>query len=527
MKKVLRYAILWHRFLSLPIAVFFCIWFVSGVVLIYAGMPTLTLGNRLLHSPDLNLTNVKVTPSEAYARSGLLTKAARATVGMLGTRPVYRFLPAGSGAAIHWVTIFADNGALLTHLGSGQASQLASSFQGKMAGTEYSVSELSHVDQWTVYPASEPYLPFQRVSLNDKDRTTYYVSERTGTIYLRTTRRERILAWFGAIPHWWYVRALRANDSLWRNVMVAAAGWGIVVCLTGIVTGLLRYSPSRRFRFPGPRYSSIPYVGWKRWHHLFGLIFGLFTFTWIFSGLMTMNPGHWSPGPEPTQSEIRSFAGSSLDFAAFQLTPSEAASHFSACFPPRELELIMFGGHAYYVARGAALRFGLMSAAIRPGDDPATQQCRLTIPQSEFVAAGERIASDGPLKNVSLLRSFDAYYRDNARTHEKPLPVLRLRFGDKKETWLYVNPVTASIEERYTDRSRLERWLYQGIHDFDFPFLYYRRPAWDLIVILLSLGGLTLSITGVVLTYKYLAKRLPRKRRATAAREPEKITTTQ
>jgi hypothetical protein len=42
--------------------------------------------------------------------------------------------------------------------------------------------------------------------------------------------------------------------------------------------------------------------------------------------------------------------------------------------------------------------------------------------------------------------------------------------------------------------SRLNRWLYNGLHSLDFPFLYYRRPAWDLVVIVLSAGGLALTI---------------------------------
>jgi hypothetical protein len=47
-------------------------------------------------------------------------------------------------------------------------------------------------------------------------------------------------------------------------------------------------------------------------------------------------------------------------------------------------------------------------------------------------------------------------------------------------------------EERLT---RLNRWLYHGFHSFDFPFLYYRRPLWDIVVIGLSIGGLVLSIS--------------------------------
>jgi len=41
----------------------------------------------------------------------------------------------------------------------------------------------------------------------------------------------------------------------------------------------------------------------------------------------------------------------------------------------------------------------------------------------------------------------------------------------------------------------LRRWLYQGLHSLDFPFLYFRRPLWDIVAIVLSIGGAVLSVT--------------------------------
>ena len=36
--------------------------------------------------------------------------------------------------------------------------------------------------------------------------------------------------------------------------------------------------------------ASSPYPGWLRWHHYAGLLFGVVTFTWTFSGLLSMDP---------------------------------------------------------------------------------------------------------------------------------------------------------------------------------------------------------------------------------------------
>jgi hypothetical protein len=59
--------------------------------------------------------------------------------------------------------------------------------------------------------------------------------------------------------------------------------------------------------------------------------------------------------------------------------------------------------------------------------------------------------------------------------------VIRFRYDDPVRTWLYVDASrgqTLRKEERLT---RLNRWLYHRLHSLDFPFLYYRRPLWDIV----------------------------------------------
>jgi hypothetical protein len=44
--------------------------------------------------------------------------------------------------------------------------------------------------------------------------------------------------------------------------------------------------------------------------------------------------------------------------------------------------------------------------------------------------------------------------------------------------------------------SRVERWLYNGLHSLDFAFWYTKRPLWDVVMIVLLVGGLTSAILG-------------------------------
>jgi hypothetical protein len=47
--------------------------------------------------------------------------------------------------------------------------------------------------------------------------------------------------------------------------------------------------------------------------------------------------------------------------------------------------------------------------------------------------------------------------------------------------------------------------LYQGLHSLDFPGLYDIRALWYIVIIGLSLGGVALSLTSVIIGWRYLA----------------------
>ena len=77
---------------------------------------------------------------------------------------------------------------------------------------------------------------------------------------------------------------------------------GTVMCIVGIAWGLWRLAPLRGYRLRDHRHWS-PYAGWMRWHHYAGLIFGIVTTTWIFSGLLSMDPWDWHPSTAPTRDQ--------------------------------------------------------------------------------------------------------------------------------------------------------------------------------------------------------------------------------
>jgi hypothetical protein len=120
----------------------------------------------------------------------------------------------------------------------------------------------------------------------------------------------------------------------------------------------------------------------------------------------------------------------------------------------------------------------------------------------------EAIARDAmpgiAVRDAMWLDDYDGYYYDPRGS--RPLPVLRVRYADDNATWLYLDPGDGGVVQRSVKVSRLRRWLYQGFHSLDFPFLYYRRPLWDIVVIGLSVGGTILSLTTMVPAWRRLRR---------------------
>ncbi len=118
-----------------------------------------------------------------------------------------------------------------------------------------------------------------------------------------------------------------------------------------------------------------------------------------------------------------------------------------------------------------------------------------------------------PVRDAVWLHEFDDHYYDARGT--RSLPVLRVRYRDADATWLYLDPARGGIALRTDETRRLLRWLYQGLHSLDFPFLYHERPLWDVVVIVLSIGGAVVSATTLVPAWRRLrrhAANLGRKR---------------
>jgi hypothetical protein len=347
---------------------------------------------------------------------------------------------------------------------------------------------LMQADQWTIEQRGQ--LPLHKIAVDDSDLTQIYISPSDGDVALITTRRSRALAWIAAIPHWLYFRSLRVKDGAWRALVIGASGIGCILAVIGLLVGIVQ------FRKSSPH---IPYARWMRWHYLTGAFFGVITFTWVFSGMLSMEP--YDVFAHKGLSLSGDPFAARLEMATFPSFDVGAMNRLLSGREVKEIEFTRMQDEPYYLVRTVPERLIV---------DARTFQIRREAFSKESLE--RRIASvtpnDVPIVESQMLTDYDSYYYSRAR--EAPLPVLRVKFGDSENTWLYVDPQTSRIVTGMARINRIERWIYTGFHDLDFSFWFYRRPLWDIGLITLSLGGLTSSLIGLCVGFKRLFRGIRR-----------------
>jgi len=275
-----------HRWLGIVSGVLFIVWFASGIVMIYARMPELDPLERLARLPAINPATMRVMPAAADG------EIAGVTISTLETRPIIRVT--GSGGTETW---FADTGDRVPMVDAEQAIRVARAFHGGTHAIRHD-ARLTDADQWSFGVRGR--MPLHRLAVGDPAGTMLYVTESGGAVALKTTASGRLWGAAGAVMHWLYFTPLRRNASLWAQAIIWLSIAGTVLCLVGTAWGCWRMSPLRGYRLRDRRQWS-PYAGWMRWHHYAGLIFGVVTTTWIFSGLLSMDPWDWHPSTSPTR----------------------------------------------------------------------------------------------------------------------------------------------------------------------------------------------------------------------------------
>jgi hypothetical protein len=241
------------------------------MVLMYCDYPVVSEQNRIGHLLPLEKNAVRISPVVAASLVGI-SQPDEARLSSVLSRPVFRFR---SGDRI--AVVYADSGEVFHGFQESQARQVGAAWT-HIRPEEASLEsrEIQEDDQWTVQQHYRIYRPLWKFSWPDGEET--YVSDVSGEVVQHTTRRSRLGAYFGAIPHWIYITQLRRKAATWSRVVIVISGAGSIVTFLGLLIGLWMYSPTKQYCFRGSP-SRIPYSGQMRWHMILGLTFGFVTFT--------------------------------------------------------------------------------------------------------------------------------------------------------------------------------------------------------------------------------------------------------
>jgi uncharacterized iron-regulated membrane protein len=489
-----RALVILHRYLGIAVGLLMAVWFVSGIVMMYVGFPRLIESERVRALAPI--------PWQACCRFGEQLLAddqpiVRAQLESHLGEPALRLRRVGARDGL----VDLARGAPVA-IDAEAARRVALMTAPRITGREANVVAQEEIttDQWSVgrYVRDRP---LHRVDLDDPDRTSVYVAGTAGQIVLTTTASQRFWNWLGTIPHWLYFTSLRNDVALWSQVVIWASIVGTFLTVVGIVLGVIQFRRGRS-----------PYRGLFYWHHLTGLVFGVVTLTWVVSGLVSMNP--WGfldsrgsgeaaliQGAPPTWGEIKA----SLGALRAQPALKDAVSLTSA----------PLAGRLHWMVTHQDGRIGRVDAqghTAPPSDGDLTD-------------AAARLAGALGIAEQGLLAEEDAYYFD--RRDGFVLPIYRVILNDEDRTRYYLDPASGMLLQRADVNGRWHRWLFGGLHRLDFTAAMRTRPLWDVLVLVLMLGGLAISVTGCYLGVRRVRADLRglfrRQSRAAASRSPQRI----
>lgn len=514
-----------HRWVGVVLALFMLTWFSTGLVIAFIGSPSVNRAQQLAHAASLSPEDGWLGLGEALrisaaARAAATPKAERPAGDMSGQNGQHGHgggRARGEGGVADarlaridgqpiWLiendrgdrsAISAVTGALI-EINSETAERIARNWLGAGADAASSLTYLDTVDAPIGVRNSETLKPFHRFAAGDGAGTQIIVSARTGEVVQVATGVERALVYTGNWLHLFrWLDALGGADYR-RDALTYAGFFAAVGGATGLILGWIRWKPGFFGRPTYARGRTQPYrETWLKYHFWAGLVGGSFALLWATSGFLSTNPGQIFSQANASREELLRYRGAGLPAVAANWKPSASLGLDAEVV---ELAWSRLGDNA------------LLFAQSRDGSRRA-----LTIPEAEsslandaLLAAARRLKSDAPIAASELLRDYDDYYYPNHRqtAADKPLPVLRIDFGDAERTSLYVDPADGRLLAKYDSSRRIYRWLYSAVHHWDFGW-FHHRWLWNGWMATWVSFGIALSASAVVLAWRRLRRTIP------------------
>ena len=471
---VVRALILIHRYLGIGLGVLMALWCLSGIVMMYVPYPMILDSERVAALPPIKWAGCcKLDGADAPAAA---ERIASFQLEVLGDVPVLRLsFAAGESRLVDLFT-----GKALDVLTPEQAWSAAAHF-----GAHHDLSmrqatqDLIEYDEWTVGGFRKD-RPLHHIAFHDAHGTEVYVSGTTGKVVQLTTASQRFWSWLGAVPHWLYPSILRSHPQVWAQVVVWTSLLGAFLTVTGLYIGI-----SQLRRRAIDRALASPYRGILYWHHVPGLIFGVFAFTWVLSGLLSMNP--WGllesdgfgearqgiEGEPATWEQVRTLLESLPRNAPNGMVSVQSAP---------------LGGKLFAISAAADAtrrRFGPDGASAR-------------LSPREIETAARSLATSGAASSWQVLTREDAYHYSLGRQYAQ-LPAIRIAAGSPQPVFYYLDATSGELIDMADSSGRAYRWWHSGLHRLDFIQPLRTSLARNLLMLPLLAGAALVCVLGAYL----------------------------
>lgn len=478
--RLIRYIFALHRWVGVTLGLLMLLWCLSGVVMIWNPYPSITLGGRDYRAEGLapiiapDRMTLPAIPDSAEVSS--------ARIEMLAGRPVMALAWREGEESKNGLYDFAT-AAPIAGISEADALAVARTYieRHKLQGEPTYIQSIER-DEFMVAGYFNQRRPFHQVALHDPEDTILYISQKTGELSQRTTGSQRVWTWLGAIPHWLFFTELRRNGPLWTQIIIWTSLAGCFLTITGLFAGIRQL---RRRKSTGKLAS--PYRGAKFWHHMIGLVFGIFVLTFSFSGFTSMQPWGWLEGDKDTWAAADTWSGKPVTWA--QMKPALEAQEVALRTVSRERSLVTFmrlEGQPWFIwqsADGSRRRLDAMGQPA-PFDDAARQRATNVLA--------------GPSARFEEMTEPDEYYYPGASSSK--LPVVRI-IGDN-DTRFYIDPDLGAVRFIADDGSKGFRFLHLALHKFDLV----RSPLREILLVLAMIGVTSVCAFGVWIGARKLAR---------------------
>lgn len=487
MKKGSRFLFGLHRITGSIIALFFLMWFVSGLVLVYHSFPRVakavqyekmeTLPSSL---PDIN-TYLEQIPDKGKIRKINVRRFQGQTL----------FTVAAKDSTYTFCT---DTLQPVKPVTFDYIRQVAHDW---VSAPILKIDTLHQREQWIMYSRYEREMPVYKFYFDDKEKHQLYIAARSGEVLQFTCSTQRFWAWVGYIPHTFYIPFLRQYTDAWTNTLTVAGIIAMLAGLTGLYVGIsvLYRRYKQRGTFDNPYRKR-----WYRWHYALGLILGVLIVTWGLSGALSLQriphwiipiEGDYSVSPEKLR-------GKSFPVDRYKLDYRQLKEAYPDL---KQVEWTYYSDLPVYeiIAGNRTLMIDASSPEVKD----------LFLPEEAIARAIKKMYGEDTPFHISMIDQYDEYYLSTDNT--RPLPVYKVEVDNNDRSVYYIDPATGNHKYLNTNR-KVKKWLFSAFHYLNIRWLVERHTLWTIAMWTLCLGGASLSLTGVWLGIRFIFRKLKRER---------------